>query len=1034
MPYRHTVLFDDSLNLLWQSHVHNGHLDHRFNHSFKGASGGSATCARSLRVVLNGPDGHVRIHSDAPVHGALALSLQFWVRGPYTAARCNGGAASSSVGGWVCGSSVACLSMLSSAAAPSSVRFVPLCAFGAMAAHEWRKLVVPVSAFSATLGERQRFDEVVLLAGVQAGRAVELLLDDVMLMSAARPPAVLPTNLLGTRPSAPTKRMAGRCVYMSGRSPSSEDDSRRSRLLPARAAAAPAPACRMDGDHLDGRWVQNCAPEDIRRPDRYAYGRSVGRPVGPYDYRLCYQMGYAERQRSRAALSWSWQPHRCSMAAFDAERFDEWLGDRLMLFWGDSLTAQHFYSLVLLLGTRVTSLSDVASSTSPPHSPQPPQPPQPRHQRQPQAAPPASDVCDYEGLGSEGGGGADSSGAGSTYTLARLKHGGRIVKVLGHVEMVGEAQAFDAAWWRHWWREADFVIFNLVGHHLRALDASFTGYPALVRRMVRQMAANTRKSTRLVMRTTNLGHDRCVSDLRPLHSRAEAWRRLGGWDWRPPGFASAPYFGAPRDGTDRYDWRAPALAEVEWLRRGVTSALGSRLVVLNVSHVDMRADGHVGNAMRYHTDPTKANGAADCLHYCLPGPADAWSVALYNLLLRPAPAGHTAPLPPQATSARHGGASRRKLSGGASRAMGGAPRSTGGRGTGGRGTGVASRGMGGGGTHAGRKTVSHGSMATGGRHGGIRAGHDGESAPSRRLAAQSDLEEAAATADAELCERLVACERAGRVWQGELMAASAVDGRWTASCAKTFPSSHRACERRAGGRRRRRLIFVFTHLPKAGGSSVGAALSSAAAAHSPLESCHLLWNGLDAATICPRILTWISRPRTRLAPPLPFPVPARDGSWVRAAAAQANASLASAVPFRHCRLIWAQHVDYSMVEAVEAAHPRWRVRPIMFVRHPVRLFFSEFLYKRHCLWRQQGRDKPPPDVPRTLAEHISQLVASPARRMPLTAFLAGASWCSCAADRVSRQRAGGWQLHRAARANAARYAFIGTVERFNESM
>ncbi len=62
----------------------------------------------------------------------------------------------------------------------------------------------------------------------------------------------------------------------------------------------------MDGDHLDGRWVQTCAPDDIRRPDRYAYGRSIGRPVGPYDYRLCYQMGYAERQRSREALSWSW--------------------------------------------------------------------------------------------------------------------------------------------------------------------------------------------------------------------------------------------------------------------------------------------------------------------------------------------------------------------------------------------------------------------------------------------------------------------------------------------------------------------------------------------------------------------------------------------------------------------------------------------------------------------------------------------------------------------------------------------------------
>ena len=50
-------------------------------------------------------------------------------------------------------------------------------------------------------------------------------------------------------------------------------------------------------------------------------------------------------------------------------------------------------------------------------------------------------------------------------------------------------------------------------------------------------------------------------------------------------------------------------------------------------------DGHVASAMRY--SPTTGRFGAkwktefplDCLHYCYPGPADYWALALYNLML-----------------------------------------------------------------------------------------------------------------------------------------------------------------------------------------------------------------------------------------------------------------------------------------------------------------------------------------------------------------------------------------------------------------
>ena len=72
---------------------------------------------------------------------------------------------------------------------------------------------------------------------------------------------------------------------------------------------------------------------------------------------------------------------------------------------------------------------------------------------------------------------------------------------------------------------------------------------------------------------------------------------------------------------------------MEWAKQIGHTSLASRFAVLNVSHVDARADGHVGKAMSYHADPLKAKAGHDCLHYCLPGPSDAWAHALYNLLL-----------------------------------------------------------------------------------------------------------------------------------------------------------------------------------------------------------------------------------------------------------------------------------------------------------------------------------------------------------------------------------------------------------------
>lgn len=49
MPYRHTLIFDDSLNMLWKDYADRAVVDYRYNSSVKGSAQG---CAAAMRVDL----------------------------------------------------------------------------------------------------------------------------------------------------------------------------------------------------------------------------------------------------------------------------------------------------------------------------------------------------------------------------------------------------------------------------------------------------------------------------------------------------------------------------------------------------------------------------------------------------------------------------------------------------------------------------------------------------------------------------------------------------------------------------------------------------------------------------------------------------------------------------------------------------------------------------------------------------------------------------------------------------------------------
>ena len=163
--WRHTIVYDDSLNMMWRDYLHEAQVNWQNSPSRGSRSSGPSNCAFSMRLVLQ-PGGHVRLHSDAPVRDYAQLTLQLWARtemGRLSAGRCT--IPRRRLTGWKC-SAALCISMWKSWAGEASALMIPLCAFGSIGKAEWSRLSLPASVFAPSFGEA--FDEVVLLAGTAA--------------------------------------------------------------------------------------------------------------------------------------------------------------------------------------------------------------------------------------------------------------------------------------------------------------------------------------------------------------------------------------------------------------------------------------------------------------------------------------------------------------------------------------------------------------------------------------------------------------------------------------------------------------------------------------------------------------------------------------------------------------------------------------------------------------------------------------------------------------------------------------------------
>ncbi|KAL1503789.1 hypothetical protein AB1Y20_012257 [Prymnesium parvum] len=636
------VLFDDSLHNRWVALARRGcNISEAAQPDVGRLSYGQPVlCGRSLRAHFgHRPGAALALLSDEPVvlsnaSAPLILSFAFafstWPSLDRLAA-CPAVPTRGECRGAVC------VAVRLQTVADAETLFMPLCdaepwRTGKTAAHahgrtkaasqlDWRQAQLPLHR----LGVAGSLDEILFVAGEEAANlsAASLWVDEVWLGSERAPAAGDAPPSYGRRDINVVRsswlqgvRMAGSanagrsnrnphfCEYMS------------SELAHAQHVGEARPRCRMDGDHLAGRWMQTCDPRLIRRPDHFAYGRALPAVKGWFDYRLCYRQSATERLRTLQALSWSWRPFRCALVPVNGATFDKWLGKRTMLFLGDSLTAQGYYSLLWLLGDVVVQQEDLFGYTPD------------EVKKGSKVAELGMDIC-QSSAGNEGG----------YISRARLRSGGRMMKVMRHGEIVDELRRATSAFWSRWASDADIIVLN-VGHHYHSVDPAFKNYDQLARLGIRQLEKLMKPAAQLIFRTTNIGHHSCETAARPLHSRREAWQQLTGseniWAWRPKQHAK----GSVDMFKDKYNWRGPPLFEASWADAARRSRLMSgRFTFLNVSFMDARADGHVATAMRYSSSrgafgaKWKTEFPLDCLHYCYPGPSDFWALSLFNLLL-----------------------------------------------------------------------------------------------------------------------------------------------------------------------------------------------------------------------------------------------------------------------------------------------------------------------------------------------------------------------------------------------------------------
>ncbi|KAK3132174.1 hypothetical protein QOZ80_6AG0516900 [Eleusine coracana subsp. coracana] len=345
-------------------------------------------------------------------------------------------------------------------------------------------------------------------------------------------------------------------------------------------------------DIFRGEWV----PDDS---GALPYYTNLSCPL-IQEHQNCMKYGRPDR----GFLQWRWRPAGCEMPRFDAEAFLDAVRGRSMAFVGDSLARNHMQSLMCLL-TKVELPKDV--STTPNH---------------------LFRTMRYESY---------------NFTLSVFwspflvvanqssssEESGRSLWNLYLDELDGAWTARIAAFdyvvlsASNWFHKP--AVFHEAGRVAACHDCLLPGVPDLTRRYSLRMAL--RAALRfLITDDGNFNGTVVVRTESPMHFEGGEWDKGGDCRRKRPYKA-----GETRMTGWDLDFHTLQVEEFATAKAEAEARNGARLVLMDTTEAMLqRPDGHPS---RYgHWPNENVTLYNDCVHWCLPGPVDAWNEMLQQML------------------------------------------------------------------------------------------------------------------------------------------------------------------------------------------------------------------------------------------------------------------------------------------------------------------------------------------------------------------------------------------------------------------
>lgn len=251
------------------------------------------------------------------------------------------------------------------------------------------------------------------------------------------------------------------------------------------------PRCGMDSqDYMEGSWQRiskHCRPHTLEELGKFAYPYKSD--CNPYAH-LCTPETDVCRRKVLRITRFAWHPSKCSLETWDPLKLSKKIGARTVVYSGDSIQVQQFFSFKQMMGPAITNATD----------------PNP------------------------------------DWTHFHTVDGGRFY-IAGTQFLVGEGidkvenQSLSVLPDSHWFvmaQKADILVFN-TGHHWHRRDKSFENYETMARNVM-QALKKSFKGEKIVFRTSNFGHHDCQNIVHPLAnvSVALAFMENDPYQWMRP--------------------------------------------------------------------------------------------------------------------------------------------------------------------------------------------------------------------------------------------------------------------------------------------------------------------------------------------------------------------------------------------------------------------------------------------------------------------------------------------------------------------